>query len=581
MAAQDLRTAHFRTMGCLLVMLLAVGCGTSSQESADAASAASAEVAAAEAKDECRDRLNAAVRRVSPESLGTQTRRDSVVNAMNSWLASCAEADVKALSVSEANAKLLSEAALRTAKAVRFSENDVIYVRDCMLLKGLTESIWKQVPTGDDQSAAEVRRVTSLFRHIVRNIALMPVAEQRVPVGLYEVLLTGRGSVEDRIWAFTEALRQRQIDSVILQPATGAAATGSSAETAEQLVAVVLGTDVLLYDPLRGVPLPAATDIAPLPAVPGRLSEIGGLDRWKSASVWLPTHPSAAAPRMLVLQQRLDASDALVLYEELAGGTSEIRPFLQRISGAVSSVWPVDRIRVWPVQEQRIAAAATLDEQQRQSLTQMLRPFDSPFERESIDLDKMLTDPTVDETKLTKEQLQQMKAEAAAKLLEKSDALFGKPSRRLLQARISQIGGNFELSMIQQLQQIRVACLQEVVELSFSIDGKEAVGRLPLPESILSVQRSAVGDTLYWTAMSQLSRAEYGTAVQTFRNHRRQYPEDRNRLAALMNEAECLLEFGDPAGAAAVLSEADVPENPELARVQWLKARLPAAPVQQ
>ena len=146
---------------------------------------------------------------------------------------------------------------------------------------------------------------------------------------------------------------------------------------------------------------------------------------------------------------------------------------------------------------------------------------------------------------------------------------------------ICQIGGNFELSMIQQLQQIRVACLQEVVELSFSIDGKEAVGRLPLPESILSVQRSAVGDTLYWTAMSQLSRAEYGTAVQTFRNHRRQYPEDRNRLAALMNEAECLLEFGDPAGAAAVLSEADVPENPELARVQWLKARLPAAPVQQ
>ena len=343
----------------------------------------------------------------------------------------------------------------------------------------------------------------------------------------------------------------------------------------------MLGTEVLLYDPLRGVPLPAATDTAPLPAVPGRLSEIGGLDRWKSASVWLPTHPSAAAPRMLVLQQRLDASDALVLYEELAGGTSEIRPFLQRISGAVSSVWPVEAIRVWPVQEQRIAAAATLDEQQRQALTQMLRPFDSPFERESIDLDKMLTDPTVDESKLTKEQLQQMKAEAAAKLLEKSDALFGKPSRRLLQARISQIGGNFELSMIQQLQQIRVACLQEVVELSFSIDGKEAVGRLPLPESILSVQRSAVGDTLYWTAMSQLSRAEYGTAVQTFRNHRRQYPEDRNRLAALMNEAECLLEFGDPAGAAAVLSEADVPENPELARVQWLKARLPAAPVQQ
>lgn len=43
-----------------------------------------------------------------------------------------------------------------------------------------------------------------------------------------------------------------------------------------------------------------------------------------------------------------------------------------------------------------------------------------------------------------------------------------------------------------------------------------------------------------------------------------------------MNEAECLLEFGDPAGAASVLAEADIAENPERLRVQWLRSRLPA-----
>jgi thioredoxin-like negative regulator of GroEL len=85
--------------------------------------------------------------------------------------------------------------------------------------------------------------------------------------------------------------------------------------------------------------------------------------------------------------------------------------------------------------------------------------------------------------------------------------------------------------------------------------------------------------------LSQFSRGEYGTAVQTLRNHRRQYPEDRNLLAGLMNEAECLVEFGDPAGAAAVLVEADTEQNPERLRVQWLRSRLstiaaeaPAAP---
>lgn len=579
MTAWKTGTAAVRFLQGLFLSCLLAGCGTSKEQAASDSSQAEAAAAAAEAeaKDECRDRLNAAVRRVAPESLATQTRRDSVVNALNSWLASCGEADVKSLAVSEANAALLSEGAVRTARAVRFSENDVIYIRDSMLLKGLTESVWKQIPAGADQAAAEVQRVTSLFRYIVRNLALTGESENRVPVGLYESLLTGRGSVDDRIWAFSEALRQRQIDSLILQPQTPPAAAGTFAETAERLVAVVLGAEVLLFDPLRGVPVPRADDSGVLPKSPAGLAEISGLERWKTAAVLVPSHPSAAAPRMLVLQQRLDAADSLVLYEELAGGTSEIRPLLQRVAGAVETVWPVAGIRVWPVPEQRIAAAATLDETQRQSLTQLLRPFDSPFERESIDLDKMMTDPNVDESKLTKEQLTQMKAEAAAKLLEKSDALFGKPSRRLLLARIRQIGGNFELSMIQELQQIRVACLQEVVELSFSIDGKEAVGRLPLPESILSVQRSAVGDTLYWTALSQFSRGEYGTAVQTLRNHRRQYPDDRNRFSAMMNEAECLLEFGDSEGARQVLTEADAAENPERARVQWLLSRFPAA----
>ncbi|MFM7832453.1 MAG: hypothetical protein ACKPJD_11710, partial [Planctomycetaceae bacterium] len=180
---------------------------------------------------------------------------------------------------------------------MRFSENDVIYIRDSMLLKGLTESIWKQIPADADQGSAEARRVTALFRYVIRNIALTADSENRLPVGLYESLLTGRGTVDDRIWAFTEALRQRQVDSLILQPQTPAAATGSFVETAERLVAVIVGPEVLLFDPLRGVPVPRADDSAVLPKTPAGLSEISGLERWKTAAVLVPSHPSAAAPR--------------------------------------------------------------------------------------------------------------------------------------------------------------------------------------------------------------------------------------------------------------------------------------------
>ena len=117
-------------------------------------------------------------------------------------------------------------------------------------------------------------------------------------------------------------------------------------------------------------------------------------------------------------------------------------------------------------------------------------------------------------------------------------------------------------------------------EIVVIVDAKEAVGRIRLPDSILSVQKSAVGDTLYWTAMSQVSRGDAGTAAQTLRNYRRQYPDEKMKYPSLLLEAELLLELGDAAGAAAILKESVVEDNPELARQAWLLSRIavPAAP---
>lgn len=563
-------------LGVCCILLIA-GCG---QPAAPVASS-DATAEATEAADECRDRLNAAIQRVSPESLATQSRRDSVVNAVNSWMASCAESEVRKLTISEGNAALLSEDARRTAQAARFSDNDVLYLRDCLLLKGLSESIWKQENSDSDSGQADRSRVTRLFRHIIRNLSLMPVAESRIPVALYEALLTGRGTVDDRIWAFAEALRQRQVDTLVLKAATPGASSGTIPEMADWLILVVSGSETLLFDPVRGTAVPRDGDTAAYVTVPAGVDAIQGLERWKSAEVFVVGHPSAFAPRMLVLQQRLEAVDAAVLYEELTGGTSEIRPFLQRVGSVTGSVWPTERIRIWPVIEQRVAVAAALNEDQLEAYTALMRPLDSPFERESIDVSKLLTDPNIDESKLSQEDRDALRAEALAKLMERSDALFGRPSRRLLQARVSQISGNFELGMIQELQQIRIACLQEVVELEFRDEGKAAVGRIQLPESILSVQKSAVGDTLYWTAMSQVSRGDAGTAVQTLRNYRRQYPEEKMQIPSMLLEAELLLELGDAAGASAILKQCVVEGNPELVRQAWLQSRIaaPAAPV--
>jgi predicted Zn-dependent protease len=78
--------------------------------------------------------------------------------------------------------------------------------------------------------------------------------------------------------------------------------------------------------------------------------------------------------------------------------------------------------------------------------------------------------------------------------------------------------------------------------------------------------------------MTQMSRNDMGAAVATLRNYRRQYPAEKLVFPSLTCEAEALLQLGDSKTAASALQEANVAENPEQLRVQWMLTRLtPAA----
>ena len=530
--------------------------------------------------EESRRKLSSAIQRIHPEAMATQTRREMVVNSLNSWLATSAEREVEKIRISEQNSAALSPAALRTATAVRYTENDIVYIRDCQLMKELTESIWKQADSmSTSGQATEQERIVALFRHLMRNMSLLQADSTRIPVGLYEAMLTGIGSVEDRVWAFAEALRQRSLDSIVLQAATpGDPASPDVALAADLLIGVVVEDRLLLFDPLRATAVPKPGDASVFVSDPAGLDAISNLDRWKNGAAFVVCHPSAFAPRMLILQERLEASDSAILYEELVGGTSEIRPLKERLCAVIGSIWKPEALKVWNVPEQRIAAAAALSEEQRQAYTLLMRPLDSPFERESLNIGNLLADPSVNEAELTLEKKMEAKMLALEKLLERSDDLFGKPSRRLLTTRVQQIMGSFEIEMIQDLQGIRIACMQEKIELEVPIDDKKAaVVPFVLPKTILDVQRSAVGDTLYWTSMSQVSRNDMGAAVATLRSYRRQYPDEKSFYASLLNEAEALITLGDLKNAAAALKEANVDKSPDRVRAQWMLTRLGTA----
>ncbi len=561
------------------------GCGGS--RTASTTDSGKTETAGESDTDRCEKRLISALQKLHPQAMATNARRETVVNALNSWLTSCAGDAAEKVRISEPNAALLSPTAKRFAAAARYTENDTLYIRDCFILREMTAAVWTQADANSEQRVADDReRVVQLFHEVIRNVALLSPDEQRIPVGIFEILLTGRGTLDDRIWIFCEALRQRQLDSFILHstvpPAEDAPVT-DILESAGSLIAVALGSDLLLFDPVRGSAVPKVDDRNLQITEPAGLADLRQHERWGQPTVSIVAVPGASSPRMLVLQELLPASSAVMLYEELAGGTSEIEPLINRIMAASDGLVDSSVISVWDYPENVILAAGSLNEDQKKAWQQLMKPYDAPFERDPLKTDQLLDDPGASDEQMTEDQKMErrmmMLQERVERINQSSDELFGKASQRLLKVRLEQVMGLNDVQMIQQLQQIRIASMQDYVEVALPVgDKKEALMQFPLPDAIRTIHRRATGDALFWTAMCQFSRRDFGASVTTLRNYRRQYPDDKWKYASLFNEAMALIQLGDAETATEVLKQADVEENAERPQAVWLLSRLSSEP---
>jgi hypothetical protein len=560
------------------------GCGSSKAPETTSKPASEASISnGLSEEDRCRQKLASAMQKLTPSAMATQTRRDSVVNSLNSWLTSCHSEKSGAKELSEANAARLSNAAVRYATGARFTENDALYIRDCLLLRGMAEQVWKAADAAAPGGVAtDADRVVRLFSEVIRNVVLMDPAENRVPVSLYEVLLTGRGRVEDRIWIFSEALRQRQLDAVLLRcsapPESGD--PGDLLKSAEFLIAAIIEKRILLFDPVRGTAVPLPGDTSPLVSAPAGLPELAASPRWKRPSVQLIVHPASISPRMRVLQDQLAAENSAVLYEELAGGGSEIQPLMERVAACGSDLWKMENIQVWDYPEKTSSSAVALSESDQQAYALLLKPYDAPFERDPLKSREIFENPGETDEQLSEEvrdqRRREMLMERMKKIEESSDELFGKASKRLLLVRIDQVMGDSDVGMIQQLQQIRIASMQDVVEVNVPLpDKKEAVIPYQLPEAIRQVHRNATGDSLFWTSQCQVARGDYGASVNTFRNYRKQYSTEKWVMTSFLQEAISLILMGNFDAAVTALKAADLETNPDRLQVEWLLARLP------
>lgn len=577
---------NVRTLNCVSVLLLCLvslvvqGCSKAKESPQSAENQANSELNSQEtATERCRKKLAAAIVRVAPASLAMQDRPERAINGLNSWIASCAAEEVDELELSDATIAMIGDSARASSR--RFTVNDARYIRDCLLLRDLSNALFTRLESSNGSGTNDIDRVQTVFDWLVRNVSLLSSDESRIPLGAFDVLMTGRGTVNDRAWLFAEALRQQQIDAIIVRTSADAE-EGHSLASAPWLVAVLLEGENFLLDPLTGLRVHQAPPNGDEASVPVTLASLQDHERWKDSTVEVIAQLPAFSPRMLVLQEQLAADDAAILYEELTGGTSDILPLQTRILTAGGELWSKEDLAVWSYPESQVIAANALTEQQQKQFTDIMRPFDGPFQRkayQSESLEELTTVPEALEKSEREAMVQQRLLQDYKKILESSEDMFGKPSRQLLKTRLEQISGKTDTSVIQQLQQVRISSMQEstsvrIPDLIQQRDGLPEVIKVPFPNVILEVNQSTTGDSLYWTAMCQMDRAEFGAAITTLMNYRRQYPDGKWKYPSMINHALCLVEQNRLEDAQALLKDANQEDNPERQRVVQLSNEL-------
>ena len=295
--------------------------------------------------EKCRKKLSAAIRRFEPEVFALQADPEKTVNGLNSWIKSCGAVEMREMMLDDSALQMLDANAQRFASAGIYTASDAAYIRDCWVLRELTRSIVERTSGSGDIDQAEAQ-IIAIFNWIVRNISLQRSEEQPVTLGLFDVMLTGRGTAQDRAWVFAEALRQQKIDAVIITTDSEPTA-GRRLDSAGWIMAVILDNRGLLFDVVSGLPIIDGEKHDLQNPKPATLQTLKTHERWKHSSVSLVAQTAAFAPRMLLLQEQLSATDTAILYEELTGGVSEILPLVDRIAEAGGHPGPKHDIPIW------------------------------------------------------------------------------------------------------------------------------------------------------------------------------------------------------------------------------------------
>ncbi len=356
-------------LGCAMIL-----CGCNSSASNSGSNQGTAGADSSQANSLSRDLLDSAVAVMDVNSLGISTSADAGVSLMNQAFANSSDVSDEISSRTEESAatweKLLSEEEREFAASNSLTGRDGIHIWDALLSHKIAAAA-----IGSAQS--ELQRVANAFDFTVRNLQLIERHPAELPLTLQEIWTLGRGTAQDRAWAFAELMRQMNIDTVLLYPADA-----NDSADGPFLVAVLLDGQVYLFDPRLGIPVPSPnpesiaatlTEVLSQPELLAKLSTdsekpypLTG-DQLKNPTVKLIGDAGTWAPRMKAVENAFDVDQRPRCYEGLADHAGN-PGYLSRVASAGNGNWSAESISVWDYPESQSKGHSQLTVNQQDAL---------------------------------------------------------------------------------------------------------------------------------------------------------------------------------------------------------------------
>ncbi len=487
---------------------------------------------------QCESKLVKWILSVDPERLQFNTDIASRISELNRYWTTCGSTggDPIVTDLQPIQAAVHGDY-LERVLSPSFGRRDVEHIRQSLLLSRMATRIGGAQKSDLDRTIAAMVLVSQQVEPLAAE------SSTDHPLTPFESLLLGQGTPSDRAWILAEILRQLHLDSVVLT---------SDEAAISPLVGVVIESEVYLFEPLTGLPVPAAGESqrkslfrepATLKAALAddsilRQLDIEGLPfpwtaaKLQAATVGLVGTSNTWAPRLAELQFQWPTTQMCVIYDGLGPSSDRQRGLVERVSEVLAPLgYSGKRIQVWEYPERQCALYVSLNAEAAPHM---------------VPLVTVMSGPT-------------LFGEVSDSKSGKISVVLQRSKRTLQQARMQQLLGH-------QLQAIEgYIPLLKVHMASPPVVNAEIQAAL---EQNLRVADRAT----YWMAATQFENNKLPACVSTLKSYAKNFPLGEMGEATAMRLSACLMKSQEYAAAAQILE--GIGPGPNLLRRKLLARRL-------